>query len=62
MIFLSATIGLFAGKGKYFHLGYLSFAWWVALVALAIAILSAIALTILSFYIAPTPAINQNKM
>jgi hypothetical protein len=56
------TIGLFAGKGKTSHVGYLSFAWWVACVALAFSFISAIALTILSFYIAPIPTINHNKM
>ncbi len=61
-IFLTSTIGLFAGKGKTSHVGYLSFAWWVASVALAFSFISAIALTILSFYIAPIPTINHNKM
>lgn len=67
-IFLSATIGLFAGKGKTSHIGYLSSAWWLALVALIIAFITAIALLILSFYILPpstsstTTTINeQNK-
>jgi len=61
-IFFSSTIGLFAGKGKTSHVGYLSFAWWIATVGLTFSFLSAIALTILSFYIAPIPTINQNKM
>ncbi len=62
VIFQSASIGLFAGKGKTSHSGYLSFAWWVALVAFVISVISAIALTILSFYIVPPPMPNQNKM
>ncbi len=62
VIFASATIALFAGQGKNTYAGYLSFAWWLALVALVISIISAISLIILSFYIAPVPTINQNKM
>jgi hypothetical protein len=61
VIFLSSTIGLFAGKGKTSYIGYLSFAWWLALVALIFAFISAIALTILSFYILPISINNQNK-
>jgi hypothetical protein len=62
VIFQIAAISLFAGKGKTPLVGYLSFAWWVALIALVISVISAIALTILSFYITPAPAKIQNKM
>ncbi|CAF1062549.1 unnamed protein product [Adineta steineri] len=62
VIFASATIGLFAAQGKNTFSGHLSFAWWLALVALSISIISAFSLVVLSFYILPLPPTIQNKM
>ncbi|CAF1543271.1 unnamed protein product [Adineta ricciae] len=62
VIFASATVGLFAGQGKTTYLGYLSFAWWMALIALIISLVSVIFLLVLSFYILPLPMVNENKM
>ncbi|UJR11791.1 hypothetical protein I4U23_015971 [Adineta vaga] len=62
VIFASATVGLFAGQGKTAYGGYLSFAWWMALIALIISLFSAIFLLILSFYILPLPMVNENKI
>jgi hypothetical protein len=62
VIFASSTIGLFAGQGRTLYQGYLSYGWWVALVALIMSVITAFSLIILSFYIAPLPTITDNKM
>ena len=62
VIFASAAIGLFAVQGRANYFGYLSFAWWIALVALIISIIAAFSLLILSFYIVPLPTIIDHKM
>ncbi|CAF3527072.1 unnamed protein product [Rotaria socialis] len=60
VVFTSSTIGLFAVQGKFSHIGYLSSAWWIALVALCISLVTAISLFILSFYIQPLNINNTN--
>ncbi|CAF5229260.1 unnamed protein product, partial [Rotaria magnacalcarata] len=60
VVFTSSTIGLFADQGKSSHIGYLSSAWWIALVALCISLITAISLFTLSFYIQPLNINNTN--
>ncbi|CAF0820896.1 unnamed protein product [Rotaria sordida] len=62
VIFTSSTICLFALQGKSSYIGYLSFSWWIALVAFIISLINALSSFILSFYIQPPPNINQNNI
>jgi hypothetical protein len=62
VIFVSATVALFAGQGRSPYLGYLSFAWWMALIALIISLISSLSLMILSFYITPISETMENQM
>lgn len=62
VIFTSATIGLFAAQGRTNYSGYLSFGWWMGIVALIISVITAFSLIILSFYISPLIPIIDNKM